>query len=75
MPTAAGTEHTHGGLLDGFAAAHDDGVRLLVPAGDGLEPALAQSLGAWKSDGSVVLVHPDVVVTEKLLADERVNGG
>ena len=71
---AAGTDHTHGELLDGFAAAHDDGVRLLVPAGDGLESALAQSLGAWRSDGSVVLVHPDVVVTEKLLADERVNG-
>ena len=71
---AAGAEHTHGGLLDGFAAVHDDGVRLLVPAGEGLESALAQSLGAWRSDGSVVLVHPDVVVTEKLLADERVNG-
>jgi uncharacterized protein (TIGR03089 family) len=69
-----GTAHTHGGLLDGFAAAHDDGVRLLVPAGDGLESVLAQSLGAWRGDGSVVLVHPDVVVTEKLLADERVNG-
>ena len=71
---ASGTEHTHGELLDGFAATHDDGVRLLVPAGDGLESALAQSLGAWSSDGSVVLVHPDVVVTEKLLSDERVNG-
>ena len=47
--TAAGTAHTHGDLLDGFAAAHDDGVRLLVPAGDGLEPALAQCLGAWKT--------------------------
>lgn len=71
---AAGAEHTHGGLLEGFAAVHDDGVRLLVPAGEGLESALAQSLGAWRHDGSVVLVHPDVVVTEKLLADERVNG-
>ncbi|MET1022599.1 MAG: TIGR03089 family protein [Arthrobacter sp.] len=71
---ATGTEHTHGQLLDGFAATQGDGVRLLVPAGDGLESALAQSLGAWRSDGSVVLVHPDVVVTEKLLADERVNG-
>jgi uncharacterized protein (TIGR03089 family) len=71
---ATGAEHTHGGLLDGFAAVRDDGVRLLVPAGEGLESALAQSLGAWRSDGSVVLVHPDVVVTEKLLADERVNG-
>jgi len=70
----SGTDHTHGNLLDGFAAAHDKGVRLLVPAGDGLESALAQSLGAWRGDGSVVLVHPDVVVTEKLLADERVNG-
>ena len=69
-----GTDHTHGELLDGFAAAHDDGVRLLVPAGDGLESALAQSLGAWNGDGSVVLVHPDVVVTDKLLADERVSG-
>jgi hypothetical protein len=71
---ATGTDHTHGNLLDGFAAAHGDGVRLLVPAGDGLESALAQSLGAWRGDGSVVLVHPDVVVAEKLLADERVNG-
>lgn len=71
---ATGAEHTHGGLLDGFAAVHDDGVRLLVPAGEGLESALVQSLGAWRCDGSVVLVHPDVVVTEKLLADERVNG-
>lgn len=74
VQATTGTDHTHGGLLDGFAAAHDDGVRLLVPAGDGLESALAQSLGAWRGGGSVVLVHPDVAVTEKLLADERVNG-
>ena len=71
---AAGTGHTHGGLLDGFAAAQGDGVRLLIPAGDGLGHALAQALGAWTGDGSVVLVHPDVEVTEKLLADERVSG-
>ena len=30
VQAAAGTEHTHGDLLDGFAAAHDEGVRLLV---------------------------------------------
>ncbi|HET6241098.1 MAG TPA: TIGR03089 family protein [Arthrobacter sp.] len=72
--TATGTAHTHGELLEGFATAHGDGMRLLVPAGDGLEPALAQSLGAWKGNGSVVLVHPDVEVTQKLLADERVHG-
>ncbi|MDD1478352.1 TIGR03089 family protein [Arthrobacter sp. AL08] len=73
--SATGAEHSHGGLLDGFAAAPADGVRLLVPAGNGLEAALAQALGAWHHNGSVVLVHPEVTVTEKLLADERVNGG
>ena len=69
VTSAAGTEHTHGDLLDGFAAAQDEGVRLLVTAGDGLEPALARCLGAWRSDGSVVLVHPEVLVLEKLFAD------
>lgn len=72
--TAAGEAHTHAGLLDGFAADHGAGLRLLVPAGDGLEAALAKSLGAWKGDGSVVLVHPDVEVTDKLLDAERVGG-
>lgn len=74
VETAAGTAHTHAELLDGFAAAHGQGPRLLVPAGDGLEAALANSLGAWMSDGSVVLVHPDVDVTEKLLSGERIDG-
>jgi hypothetical protein len=45
-----------------------------VRAADGLEAALANSLGAWKSDGSVVLVHDDVELTEKLLAAERIHG-
>jgi uncharacterized protein (TIGR03089 family) len=72
--SSTGTAHTHGELLERFAAAHDDDLRLLVPAGDGLEAALAQSLGAWKGNGSVVLVHPDVEVTQKLLGDERVHG-
>jgi uncharacterized protein (TIGR03089 family) len=71
--TTAGTAHTHGGLLDGFAALQDEAQRLLVSAGDGLEAALARSLGAWKHDGSVVLVHPDVEVTDKLLSAERVD--
>ena len=72
--TAAGVQHTHGELLAGFAAVHDGGPRLLVPAGAGLEAVLAQALGAWAGDGSVVLVHPDVEVSAKLLADERVHG-
>ncbi len=69
-----GTAHTHGGLLAGFAVPVGSGSRILVRADDGLEAVLAQSLGAWHGDGSVVLVHPDVAVTEKLLSDERVQG-
>ena len=72
--SSAGTAHAHSDLIEGFAAAHDAGVRLLVPAGDGLEAALVQSVGAWYHGGSVVLVHPDVKVTDKLLSDERVHG-
>lgn len=71
--TASGAAHTHAGLLESFAATHDAGLRLLVSAGNGLEAALARSLGAWKNDGSVVLVHPDVEVTDKLLSAERVD--
>ncbi|MGO4856464.1 TIGR03089 family protein [Arthrobacter sp. 2MCAF14] len=68
------TGHSHGELLDGFAKEHDAGVRLLVRAADGLESALADALGAWNKDGSVVLVHPDVDVTQHLLDNERVSG-
>lgn len=70
----ADAAHAHSELLDGFAADHEPGVRLLVRAGDGLEAALAHALGAWTKDGSVVLVHPDVEVTQHLLDNERVSG-
>ncbi|HEY8702986.1 MAG TPA: TIGR03089 family protein [Arthrobacter sp.] len=70
-----GRQHLHEALLDGFAARHTEGVRLLVPATDGLETALSNSLGAWHSGGSVVLAHPDVDLTDKLLAAERIHGG
>jgi uncharacterized protein (TIGR03089 family) len=74
---AAGTVHTHAQLLDGFAtapaASGQEAPRLLVRAGDGLESVLAQALAAWQHDGSVVLVHPDVAVTDRLLGDERVS--
>jgi hypothetical protein len=46
-----------------------------VRAADGLEAALANALGVWKNDGSVVLVHDDVELTDKLLEAERVHGG
>ncbi|HEY8754242.1 MAG TPA: TIGR03089 family protein [Arthrobacter sp.] len=69
-----GLRHTHEGLITGFATQHEEGARLLVPAEEGLEPALANSLGAWHSGGSVVLAHADVVLTDKLLAAERIHG-
>lgn len=65
--------HLHSGLLEGFAAAQQPSVRLLVRTGDGLESCLAAALGAWKEDGSVVLVHDDVEVTDHLLDNERVS--
>ena len=69
-----GQQHLHEGLLTGFAAPHEDGVRLLVAASDGLEAALSNSLGAWSSGGSVLLAHPDVELTDKLLAAARIHG-
>ena len=69
-----GRGHLHRDLLDGFAVDHDEGVRLHIPAGTGLEAALANALGAWKQGGSVVLTHPDVELTDKLLAAERIHG-
>ncbi|GAC1450220.1 MAG: TIGR03089 family protein [Pseudarthrobacter sp.] len=68
-----GTRHLHADLLTGFAARHDEGVRLLVTAGEGLEAGLANCLGAWHNGGSVVLAHPDVKLTDQLLASERIS--
>ncbi|TLM74260.1 TIGR03089 family protein [Pseudarthrobacter sp. NamB4] len=69
-----GRRHLHRDLLEGFAVAHEEGVRLHIPAGDGLEAALSNALGAWRRDGSVVLTHQDVELTDKLLAAERIHG-
>ncbi|MFF2842841.1 TIGR03089 family protein [Paenarthrobacter sp. NPDC057981] len=65
--------HLHSELLEGFAGTQQPSVRLLVRTGDGLESGLAAALGAWKEDGSVVLVHDDVEVTDHLLENERVS--
>lgn len=71
--TGGSARYEHRDLLDGFAEARESGVRLLVRASDGLESALAQALGAWKGDGSVVLVHPEVEVTRHLMENERIS--
>lgn len=69
-----GRRHLHQDLLDGFAVPHEEGVRLHIPGRDGLEAALANALGAWRRGGSVVVTHPDVEPTDKLLAAERIHG-
>jgi uncharacterized protein (TIGR03089 family) len=71
---ADGRQHRHQDLLDGFAVPHEEGVRLHLPGQDGLEATLANALGAWRRGGSVVLTHPDVEPTDKLLAAERIHG-
>jgi uncharacterized protein (TIGR03089 family) len=69
-----GRRHSHQDLLDGFAVPHEEAVRLHIPGRDGLEAALANALGAWRRGGSVVMTHPDVEPTGKLLAAERIHG-
>ncbi|WP_411375890.1 TIGR03089 family protein [Arthrobacter sp. MPF02] len=71
---ADGKEYLQKDLLSTFAIAHEEGVRLHIPAADGLESALANALGAWHQGGSVVLTHADVELTDKLLAAERIHG-
>ncbi|NUP58625.1 MAG: TIGR03089 family protein [Pseudarthrobacter sp.] len=72
--TGDGRSIVHADLLSSFARPHEEGVRLHVAAGRGLEPALSDALGVWSRGGSVVLTHPDVPLTDKLLADERIHG-
>ncbi|MEO5315488.1 TIGR03089 family protein [Pseudarthrobacter sp. CC12] len=72
--TSEGRTVPHRELLTGFAVAHEEGARVHVPADRGLESALSSALGAWQRDGSVVLTHPGVALTDKLRADERIHG-
>lgn len=72
--THEGRRILHSELITGFALPHSEGARLHVPAAGGLETALANALGAWQHGGSVVVTHPDVALTDKLLADERIHG-
>ncbi|MGW9413226.1 TIGR03089 family protein [Arthrobacter cupressi] len=79
-----GRGFSHAELLTDFAAAGSasaggqaetaEGARILVRAADGLDAALAEALGCWDRGGSIVLVHPEVEVTEHLLQNERVSG-
>lgn len=74
LVTSGGTRYLHRDLLDGFAVPHQEHARLHLPAAEGVESVLAHALGAWRNTGSVVLTHPDVAVTDALLAAERIHG-
>lgn len=74
LVTHDGRRILHADLLSGFARPHEEGVRLHVSADRGLESALSDALGVWNQGGSVVLTHPGVPLTDKLLADERIHG-
>lgn len=45
---------------------------LVVPAALPLQVVLAVAVKVWALDGTVILVHPEVEVTDRLLAGERV---
>jgi uncharacterized protein (TIGR03089 family) len=72
--TQAGQTIPHSELIRGFALPHSEGARVHIPADKGLERALADALGVWQRGGSVVITHPAVPLTGKLLADERIHG-
>jgi uncharacterized protein (TIGR03089 family) len=60
-----------GDLLEEFSGPAEAGQRVLVRADD-LAASLSAALGVWRQSGSVVLVHPDVPVTDHLVAMEQI---
>jgi len=81
-PEAAALEHlggtiSFGQLLPAAAAggtsAEAAGRHLLLPAAAGWTMVLAEALATWLAAGTVVLVHPDVEVTGRLLESERIS--
>ncbi len=64
-----------GSLLDGYAVPSGQPERTLLRADAGLEATVRKALGIWAAGGSVLLVHPSVQVTDRLLESERVTAG
>lgn len=74
VTAADGTVFTQQDLMTNFAVPQANSARIHVAASSGLEAALADALGAWHSDGSIVLTHQSVELTEHLKATERISG-
>ncbi|MCZ2403248.1 TIGR03089 family protein [Paenarthrobacter sp. Z7-10] len=68
---AAGQEITYGDLLTDYSKPAAKPGRVLLQT-DLLEKAVRAALGIWAGGGSLVLVHPDVEVTEALINSEKV---
>lgn len=68
---------SYGALLPQEAAAGTSGGQerrnLLLPASAGWPAVLSESLATWLAGGTVVMVHPDVEVTGRLLESERIS--
>jgi hypothetical protein len=67
LPEGAGTGDS------GNGGTTDAGGTVLIPATLPLDRVLREALGIWAADGSVVLVHPDVDVTDSLISSERIS--
>ncbi|MCG2620595.1 TIGR03089 family protein [Arthrobacter sp. I2-34] len=78
-PAAAALEHpggtiSFGELLPPAETGGTSGPRhLLLPAAAGWTTVLAETLATWLASGTVVLVHPEVEVTARLLESERID--
>jgi uncharacterized protein (TIGR03089 family) len=68
----AGGGLTLEGLLSLYSGTPEPSGVVLLEAGASLRHALAAALSVWGVDGTLVLVHPEVPVTQALLDGERV---
>ncbi len=72
---AAGAGTPHADLLSGFAPLTTTACGCWSGPATAWSRPWRTSLGAWNSDGSVVLVHPDVEVTEQAAATTNASSG
>ncbi|MFD1214248.1 TIGR03089 family protein [Arthrobacter sp. GCM10027362] len=73
-PADDALEHPGGTVSFGGLLARDAAERnLLLPAAADWATVLEESLATWLGGGTVVLVHQDVAVTDRLLESERIS--
>ncbi|WP_427016690.1 TIGR03089 family protein [Pseudarthrobacter sp. P1] len=75
LAVATADGHTSYADLLGSYALDAGAGRVLLRAQDGLDAVLRAALGSWAAGGSIVLLHPDVEATERLVESERITKG